>query len=145
MTAKRFTVDEGLENVLCWEINDKENEDMTCGECAKLLNELAEENEQLKQAYTQLKHRHSLLHDVCIDAECDRDSYRKDIVSLEEENEQLKEQNADWETAFDNCKHYKEAYGTEIVKIKQTIKDMMENERTELGRSVLKQLWEAIR
>lgn len=107
--------------------------------------ELFEENEQLKQAYTQLKHRHSLLHDVCIDAECDRDSYRKDIVSLEEENEQLKEQNADWETAFDNCKHYKEAYGTEIVKIKQTIKDMMENERTELGRSVLKQLWEAIR
>ena len=88
--------------------------------------ELFEENEQLKQAYTQLKHRHSLLHDVCIDAECDRDSYRKDIVSLEEENEQLKEQNADWETAFDNCKHYKEAYGTEIVKIKQTIKDMME-------------------
>ena len=50
MTAKRFTVDEGLENVLCWEINDKENEDMTCGECAKLLNELAEENEQLKHS-----------------------------------------------------------------------------------------------
>ena len=66
------------------------------------------------------------------------------VEKLEKENEQLKEQNADWETAFDNCKHYKEAYGTEIVKIKQTIKDMMENERTELGRSVLKQLWEAI-
>ena len=45
---------------------------------------------QLKEAYTQLKHRHSLLHDVCIDAECDRDSYRKDIASLEKENEQLK-------------------------------------------------------
>ena len=29
--------------------------------------------------------------------------------------------------------------------IKHTIKTMMENERTELGRSVLKQLWEAIR
>lgn len=28
--------------------------------------------------------------------------------------------------------------------IKTTIKTMMENERTELGRSVLKQLWEAI-
>ena len=52
--------------------------------------ELLKENEQLKQAYTQLKHRHSLLHDVCIDAECDRDSYRKDIASLEKENEQLK-------------------------------------------------------
>ena len=46
--------------------------------------ELLKENEQLKQAY------HSLLHDVCIDAECDRDSYRKDIASLEKENEQLK-------------------------------------------------------
>ena len=87
---KRFTVDDGLEDVLCWEINDKENDDMTCGECAKLLNELTEENEQLKKAYAQLKHRHSLLHDVCIDAECDRDSYRKDIASLEKENEQLK-------------------------------------------------------
>ena len=29
--------------------------------------------------------------------------------------------------------------------IKQTIRDMIEYERTELGRSVLKQLWEAIR
>lgn len=28
--------------------------------------------------------------------------------------------------------------------IKQTIKDMINTERTELGRSVLKQLWEAI-
>ena len=52
--------------------------------------ELLKENEQLKKAYTQLKHRHSLLHDVCIDAECDRDSYYKDIASLEKENEQLK-------------------------------------------------------
>ena len=48
------------------------------------------DNEQLKQAYIRLKHRHSLLHDVCIDAECDRDSYRKDVASLEKENEQLK-------------------------------------------------------
>ena len=87
-------------------------------ECVGLLNELSEENEQLetknnaylqdievfkeentalkldneqlKQAYIRLKHRHSLLHDVCIDAECDRDSYRKDVASLEKENEQLK-------------------------------------------------------
>ena len=28
--------------------------------------------------------------------------------------------------------------------IKQTIQDMMENERTEIGQSVLRQLWEAI-
>ncbi len=55
MTEKRFTVDDGLENVLCWEINDKENEDMTCGECAKLLNDLSEENEQLKQQLSEAK------------------------------------------------------------------------------------------
>ena len=52
------------------------------------------------------------------------------LNSIIDENEQLK--------------HYKETYGDEIVHIKHTIKDMMENERTELGRSVLKQLWEAI-
>ena len=55
--------------------------------------ELLKENEELKQAYAHLKHRHSLLHDVCIDAECDRDSYRKDIASLEKENEQLRTKN----------------------------------------------------
>ena len=56
----------------------------------ELLNGLSEENEKLKQSYIQLKHRHSLLHDVCLDAECDRDGYHKDVLSLEKENEQLK-------------------------------------------------------
>ena len=41
-------------------------------------------------------------------------------------------------------KHYKEAYGDEIVNIKHTIKTMMENERTEIGKNTLKQLWEVI-
>ena len=54
MTEKRFTVDEGLEDVLCWEINDKENEDMTCGECAKLLNELHEENKRLRRCINEI-------------------------------------------------------------------------------------------
>ena len=45
--TERFTVDDGLEDVLCWEINDKENEDMTCGECAKLLNELHDEKQSV--------------------------------------------------------------------------------------------------
>ena len=56
--------------------------------------------------------------------------FEKHNQELSEENEQLK--------------HYKEAYGDEIVTIKTTIKTMMENERTEIGKSVLKQLWEAI-
>lgn len=50
--------------------------------------QLKEENEELKQAYQTLKHRHSLLHDICIEAECDRDSLKKDVISLEKENEQ---------------------------------------------------------
>ena len=123
LSMKRFTVDDGLEDVLCWEINDKENDDMTCGECAKLLNELTEENEQLKKAYAQLKHRHSLLHDVCIDAECDRDSYRKDIASLEKENEQLKKQLESEHTMLDNA---------------------ILLERTRMGKNCLKQFRDAI-
>jgi len=55
-----------------------------------LLNGLSEENEQLKQTYQTLKSRHSLLHDECLEAECDRDSLKKDVISLEKENEQLK-------------------------------------------------------
>lgn len=57
--------------------------------------QLKEENEELKEAINILKHRHSLLHDVCIEAECDRDGYHKDVISLEKENEQLKQSEKD--------------------------------------------------
>ena len=69
-----FNIDEAFRR--CWQDNAK----------------LVKENEQLKQSYIQLKHRHSLLHDECLDAECDRDSYHNDVLSLEKENEQLKEE-----------------------------------------------------
>lgn len=97
------------------------------------LNELFEENEQLKRQIGNLEHTKDFCDEVI--ADCER---------LENENKQLQQQIADLETSFDICKHYKETYGDEIVHIKHTIKDMMENERTELGRSVLRQLWEAI-
>ena len=76
MTTERFTVDDGLEDVLCWEINDKENEDMTCGECAKLLNELAEENQLLKER------RHEDINDLSVIA--------MRYKALEKENERLR-------------------------------------------------------
>ena len=60
-------------------------------EIVDILNQLSDENEQLKQEYTKLKHKHSLLHDECLDAECDKDRYYKDMLSLEEENEELKQ------------------------------------------------------
>ena len=52
---------------------------------------MEKENWQLKQEYQKLKHRHSLLHDECLDAECERDSLKRDVNSLEKENEQLKQ------------------------------------------------------
>ena len=99
MTEQRFTVNY-RENTRLYEVKDNLHI-LDCGgfaieynakKCCEELNALYEENERLKQAYAQLKHRHSLLHDVCI-AECDRDSYRKDIASLEKENEQLRTKN----------------------------------------------------
>ena len=87
------------------------------------MRDLVNENKQLKEAYVQLKHRHSLLHDVCIDAECDRDSYRKDIASLEKENEQLKKQLESEHTMLDNA---------------------ILLERTRMGQNSLKQYKEAI-
>ena len=57
-SIKRFTVDDGLEDVLCWEINDKENKDMTCGECVKILNALNDENDQLKQRISKLQSKY---------------------------------------------------------------------------------------
>ena len=102
MTTKRFIIMDNLPKRTHSNIWDKQKQhnqgigdELWLGEVVAMLNEgviLAEENEQLKQVYTQLKHRHSLLHDECIDAECDRDRYRKDIASLEKENEQLKQE-----------------------------------------------------
>ena len=75
MTAKRFTVDEGLEDVLCWEINNKENEDMTCGECVKVLNELHEENEHYKSIFFEL------VETALTDKNC-RELYCKGILDI---------------------------------------------------------------
>ena len=163
MTAERFMIDDAGELI---DLNN--HKFINYGEeCCNLLNEqhetierlkqnitellsvdieeeLLKENEQLKKAYAQLKHRHSLLHDVCIDAECDRDSYRKDIASLEKENEQLKTDNGAFIQDIEVFKEENTHLKLENEHIKHTIKTMMETERTELGKSVLKQLYEAI-
>ena len=54
---------------------------------------LKKENELLKQKYLKLEHRHSLLHDECLDLECERDWLKKDVELLEKENEALKKRN----------------------------------------------------
>jgi len=66
------------------------------------------------------------------------------ILRLEKENEQLKSELQDKRLGINLFNAENTLLMEENEHIKQTIKDMMENERTELGRSVLNQLWEAI-
>lgn len=89
MTKKRYKLISDDENFLVVTFNGNE---LSQVEVVQTLNGFIEENEQLKEAINTLKHRHSLLHDVCIEAEFDRDWYYKDVVSLEKENEKLREE-----------------------------------------------------
>lgn len=73
------------------------------------------------------------------------------LNTLHEENEQLKQRiNVldDQITAqgivIEGYQNRNQKLFDENKHIKQTIHDMMENERTELGQSILKQLWEQI-
>lgn len=81
----------------------------------KQFKRLQKENDKLKQEYNKLKHRHSLLHDVCIEAECDRDRYHKDVLSLEKENEQLKKQKEFISKARKNNKSFMQIVHYEIL------------------------------
>ena len=105
MTTQRFTVDDGLEDVLCWEINDNENEDMTCGECAKLLNELHEEIEVCKQAYREIK---------------------EDAIKKTEENKELKKENEQLrKELFEERKDYiLETYADNPVRRDEKLKEL---------------------
>ena len=126
MTKKRFT-SIIYQDVLSGVSDGKEK--LTVDECCNLLNTLNDENEKLKQSYAKLKHRHSLLHDVCIEAECDRDWYQKDVSSLEKENEQLKKE-------LKRCKDWinsdKNDYELTLAFIKNkgySLKDVLEYEK----------------
>ena len=138
MTGKRFNVFDVDGTIFLedhkegsYHIGEIGNVDVDClNDITDRLNELHEEKNYFERKKCEYWNKFNLAH--------------LDNINLRKENEQLKEQIADLENSFDICKHYKETYGDEIVHIKHTIKDMLENERTELGRSVLKQLWEAI-
>ena len=110
MTEKRFTLFEDLD------IKDKATGkiyppclDKGLSALVDLLNQLNEENEQLKQRINVLDDQITAQAIV--------------IESYQNRNQKL----------FDEKEH-----------IKHTIKTMIETERTELGQSVLKQLWEQI-
>ena len=66
------------------------------------------------------------------------------LNSLNDENEQLKSDVYDWKASAEDYLKLGKSLKKENEQLKHTIKTMMENERTELGKSVLKQLYEAI-
>ena len=68
------------------------------------------------------------------------------LNELHEENMNLRKENECDKQVFTKKRLHELLQQTqkENEHIKQTIKTMMENERTELGQSVLRQLWEAI-
>ena len=131
---KKYVYDTGI----IFECKDNIRVEIIGEDVVDLLNELAtkcskleKENEELKQEYLKLDHRHGLLHDVCLDAECERDSLKKDVESLEKENEQLKTKinifekfldennlDIDWEIfcTVDECKKDSDDYGCKECK-----------------------------
>lgn len=90
----------------------------------EVANKISDENEQLKQAYQTLKHRHSLLHDECLETECDRDSLKKDVISLEKENGQLKKEKEFWKGDSCNCSNYLSILSMDCQIVQETICDL---------------------
>jgi DNA anti-recombination protein RmuC len=66
------------------------------------------------------------------------------LNELYEENEQLKTQLQTYKTGSALLKATMDRHRTENQQIRDTIKEMYNNERTELGKSTLKQLLEVI-
>lgn len=131
MTAKRFRLDTG-----CF-IDMQENKVLTDRQATNLLNKLTEEKEELQEQITGLnKEKEQLI-------QC----YNKNLNELDsivDENEQLKDIIDQLRT--DNTKQKKLLNTTmkENEHIKQTIKDMINTERTELGKMTLRHLWRQI-
>ena len=103
---------------------------MDCKDVVEVLNELSEENEELKYSLS--------AHMV------DLNNYKGKCSALEIENEQLKQLIN--RLTLDNTKQKKVLNATkkENEHIKNTIKEAYHNERTMIGQSVLKQLLDSL-
>ena len=105
----------------CCSITDlKKNWKTVCNK----LNEINEENEELKQAYVKLKHYHSNLHDECIELEWDKDRYYKDVLTLEQENEELKKENKAFEHHLSELQGENEILTKENETLKNNLKEI---------------------
>ena len=126
LTEKRFAEIVSVEKVIDNETG-KEYKCIIDTELLELLNELYEENQTLKQENKELQ----FAYDECSNNKLF--SRRK----LETENKNLKDENI-------RLSKDKQLAETEIIRIRQTLNDAIETERTNIGQSVLKQFKEAI-
>lgn len=106
---KRFNK---VEVYLSYEIFDnKVNEQLDVNKTVDLMNQLNDENEQLKYENGEIKNNNHSLAQKMIR------SLDKRIL-LEKENKQLSEQLVDWETSFDICKAEKDELLVENKRLK---------------------------
>ena len=112
-------------------------EQLTNFEVVDLLNTLSEDNEYLEKRFKEEEWHYDHIDE-------DRDVWKYKCQELEKEKEQLK--STINTLTHDNTKMKKVLNTTknENEHIKNTIQEAYNNERTELGKSVLKQLMEAI-
>ena len=130
MTKKRFIVDD------CGTLIDmqtKDNYDYVSDVC-DLLNELHKENIRLKRDFDSCSHNWALMYDEA----------KEKVEELSKENKQLKNKLQTYKTTNSLLKATMDRHRTENQQIRDTINEMYNNERTMMGKSVLKQLMEQI-
>ena len=84
-----------------------------------------------------LKRENNILNALCVE-------YGFEMGRLEEENKELKQTVSDWSGSYDELFEDVKRLEKENEQIKHLIKEAYNNERTHIGKSVLKQLMETI-
>lgn len=60
--------------------------------------------ESLEKGLLKLRYKHSNLHDMCCDLECENNNLKKDVDFLEEQNKKLKIENELLSDELEQCK-----------------------------------------
>ena len=118
-------------------IENETNKKYDIQDCCNLLNNLSNENEQLRLQLNSCSDQRNEFHRGA------RENANR-VGKLKKENEQLKIRfNEEREKSLKFCRNI-DTLTIENEHIKNTIQEAYHNERTQLGKSVLKQLMETI-
>ena len=137
MTSERFTPYKNNDKVVGFKDNVTGKHHCSIIQARWLLNDLWDQTQRFEKHNTQLIEENI--------------RYEEHIEDLTQENKKLQSINQDHrdyigdvEADFIRLEQENKKLKNENQYIKNTIKDMLDNERTDLGKSVLKQLWEVI-